>query len=105
MRCDIAIPESKVQDFMEAAVQLHEKYESYAVRIFKEFLQQKSIPFDDVHAVEAINKLSMDSLFSDVRTPQDSLGHLSKMARYAIPIPQEVKLGRTKVTRITKKNT
>ena len=101
MRCDVSIPESRILEFMEAADQLHEQHEIYSVGVFKEFLRAKSIPFDDKDAVEAMNKLSLNSLFSDVRTPEDSLAHLSKASKYAIPIPKEVMLGRTKVTRVT----
>ena len=42
MRCDVAIAESKILDFMEAADHIHEQHERYSVGVFKEFLRAKS---------------------------------------------------------------
>lgn len=102
MRCDVGLPESKIKDFMQATTDLLQYSGKYHLGIFKSYLKQKATPYDDDDAVKAINKFKIPDVFSNIRTPQDSLSYLSQAAGYAIPIPREVVMGRTKTTKVTR---
>lgn len=102
MRCDVSVPESKVQEFIDASSHLIGQYEQYFLGMFKAFLTAKSIRYNDSHAVTMINKLSKNSLFASVRSSQDNLALLSKMAGYAVPVPREELLGRCQITNTTR---
>lgn len=92
MRCDVKIPESKIQDFMNGANKMLESYQIFSIGLLKSFLNTKGISTDDDAVVDLINELYAATVFSEVKSIDDNLCYLSCLAKCAVPIVKTIVL-------------
>lgn len=98
LRCDVSLPEKKLQSYIEGFVSLTEGIQQYTMTKIKAFLLSKNL-LDAPETVALINDLQIPDLTRDVKTPANNIAFLSGKAGCAVPEPLEIVLGKQKHTK------
>lgn len=98
LRCDVALPESKLQKFMKGFVTALHWAQRYTMSRVKNYIAAKNGSIQDEATVDFINDLLIPDITSDVKTPEDNVVYLSAKLGCPIAEPREIVLGQTKTT-------
>lgn len=99
-RCDVSLPEKKIQSFMQLSSTFQKSYQQYSGELFKKFVTDVGISLDDPRVTDLLENLNVEGMFTDVRTPERNLDYLCVQAASKVPEPREIVLGTSKVDRI-----
>lgn len=76
LRCDVSLPESKLQSFIKGYERISDGIQQYSMTKLREFLTSKNL-LEDPDAVRLINELQIPDLTSDLKTPTDNIAFLA----------------------------
>ncbi|XP_058814116.1 uncharacterized protein LOC131678010 [Topomyia yanbarensis] len=90
MRCDVSLPESKIQSFIEGCSTSLKWSQKYAITIIKQFIEAKDLLYEDPKVIKLFNDLEIPNVYNDIKTHEDNLSYLAMQANCTVPTPQEI---------------
>lgn len=96
LRCDVSLPEKKVQVFIENFSSLLNWTQRYTMSVIKSFINAKQLSLEDNDTIEMLNALHIPNVTTGVKTYQSNILQLETKAKCIIPQPSEIVLGKTK---------
>lgn len=98
LRCDLALPEKKIQYLMNFCDEMLSTYQRFAMGLVADFLDSNDMQ-NNLSSVTLINDLEVTNIFEDVGSPAVNLSYLSWKIGRKVPDPMEIELGVRKTTR------
>lgn len=92
LRCNVAIPESYIQNVMTCTQQLISKVESYLWSKVKDIVEKQKNTCSTEEIVRLINDFTAGNVFKDVKDMRTQIAHLYIQSNTKIPEPIEVVL-------------
>lgn len=98
LRCDLALPETKLQVFIKSLSSLLSWSQRYSMSVIKTFITTKQLSLDDVDILKLLNNLFIPDITANILTHQDNIAFIGSRAKCLIPEPVEIVLGKRKIT-------
>ncbi|XP_062546931.1 uncharacterized protein LOC134212780 isoform X1 [Armigeres subalbatus] len=98
LRCDVALPETKLQKFISGFGSVLKLAQNYTTSLVKQYIEDKQLPMDAT-TIDFLNALYIPNFTNEVRTLKDNIAHLSYKAGCAVPEPVEIVLKKYKKTK------
>lgn len=100
LRCDVSLPESKLQAFIGGFSKILNNSQKHTMFLVKKFLVEKNIPLSD-ETVDFINSLYIPDLSTAVSEATSNVTYLAVKSDCCIPEPETIILGkRTKTQNV-----
>lgn len=94
LRCDVTLPENKLQAFIEVIHITMKTGQIYMLAKTRQFLAENNISFSDSKTIDFINSLYIPNLATAVGSLADNLTYLSMKADCSIPEPVTIVLAK-----------